>query len=181
MNHKDYIDFDTNEASLAYLITIRCYRTWLHGDERGSMDRRENHRYCSPKIAPNKALQSSEALLLKHPPVKLEDSQRTIIEAAIREVCDNRRYQLQAVNVRTNHVHSVVAAACKPEFVMNTFKAYATRHLREKGLIPPDVKPWSRHGGTRYLWRPHHVERAIDYMINGQQKDEPPDFDDTTN
>jgi REP element-mobilizing transposase RayT len=142
------------------------------------MDRRENHRYRSPKIAPNKALQSLEASLLKHSPVKLGDPQRTIIEAAIREVCDNRRYQLRAVNARTNHVHSVVAAACKPEPVMNTFKAYATRHLREKGLMPPDVKPWSRHGSTRYLWKAHHVERAIDYVINGQENDEPLDFDD---
>jgi len=36
----------------------------------------------------------------------------------------------------------------------------------------------SRHDSTRYLWKPDHVERAIDYVINGQEKDEPPDFDD---
>jgi len=177
MSHGDYIDFDTNELPLAYLITIRCYGTWLHGDERGSMDRCENHRYGSPKIAPNKARQRSEASQLKYPPVKLGDPQRTVIEAAIREVCDNRGYQLHAVNARTNHVHSVVAAACKTEPVMNTFKAYATRHLREKGLIQSEVKPWSRHGSTRYLWKSRHVELAIDYVINGQEGDEPPDFD----
>src|SRR5262245_45437273 len=178
MSHRDYIDFDSNEFPLAYLITIRCYGTWLHGDERGSMDRRENHRYGAPKIAPNMAMQRSDALLLKHPPVKFGDPQRTIIEAAVCEVCDNRGYRLQAVNARTNHVHAVVAADCKPELVMNAFKAYATRHLREKGLMPTDVKPWSRHGSTRYLWKPHHVERAIDYVINGQEGAEPPDFDD---
>ena len=33
-------DFDENEFPLAYLITFRCYGTWVHGDERGSMDRR---------------------------------------------------------------------------------------------------------------------------------------------
>jgi hypothetical protein len=43
--------------------------------------------------------------------------------------------------------------------------------------MPPDVKPWSRHGSTRYLWKPHHVDRAIDYVIKGQEGDEPPDFD----
>src|SRR5262249_9652067 len=171
------IDFDTNEFPIAYLITIRCYGTWLYGAERGSMDRRENHRYGSPKIAPNKARQRSEASQLKYPPVKLGDQQRTVIEAAIREVCDNRGYQLLAVNARTNHVHSIAAAACKPEPVMNTFKAYATRHLRGKGLIPVEVKPWSRHGSTRYLWKSQHVELAIDYVINGQDGDEPPDFD----
>ena len=32
-------DFDDNEFPLAYLITFRCYGTWLHGDERGSYRR----------------------------------------------------------------------------------------------------------------------------------------------
>ena len=70
--------------------------------------------------------------------------------------------------VRTNHVHSVVAASCKPEHVMDSFKAYATRQLREARLMGPDIKIWARHGGTPYLWTEEQVERAIDYVINGQ-------------
>jgi hypothetical protein len=35
-------DFDDNEFPLAYLITFRCYGTWVHGDDRGSMDRKHN-------------------------------------------------------------------------------------------------------------------------------------------
>jgi hypothetical protein len=27
---------------LAYFITFTCYRTWLHGDERGSVDDEHN-------------------------------------------------------------------------------------------------------------------------------------------
>ena len=37
---RDYIEFQDRSTPLAYLITIRSYGTWLHGDERGSMDRR---------------------------------------------------------------------------------------------------------------------------------------------
>ena len=32
-------DFDDNDFPLAYLITFRCYGTWLHGDKRGSYRR----------------------------------------------------------------------------------------------------------------------------------------------
>ena len=32
-------DFERNEFPLAYLITVRCYGTWLHGDERLTVDR----------------------------------------------------------------------------------------------------------------------------------------------
>jgi REP element-mobilizing transposase RayT len=38
---------DITDFPLAYLITFRCHGTWLHGDERGSIDR-HNRRYGMP-------------------------------------------------------------------------------------------------------------------------------------
>ena len=46
-----------------------------------------------------------------------------------------RNWLLQAINVRTNHVHTVVSATRKAGLVLNAFKANATRQLREDGLI----------------------------------------------
>jgi hypothetical protein len=31
---RDYIDFQDRSTPVGYLITFRCYGTWLHGDER---------------------------------------------------------------------------------------------------------------------------------------------------
>ena len=177
MGQADYIDFQARTEPLAYFISFRTYGTWLHGDERGATDRRNYHCYGDPKMPASPQLARAEQALLKHPPVTLNDAQRAVVEQAIREVCAHRGYHLLAVNARTNHVHTVVTAGGKPEPVMNAFKAYATRHLREAGLLPPGVKPWSRHGSNPYLWTPEQVERAVDYVINGQG-DEPPDFDD---
>ena len=59
---------------------------------------------------------------------------------------------------------------------MNSFKAYATRKLREKDFIGAGVKMWGRHGSTPYLWTEEDLIRAIDYVINGQGGDLP-DFD----
>ena len=45
---RDYIDFQDRSSPIGYLVTFRCYGTWLHGDERGSFDR--HHRVCfAPK------------------------------------------------------------------------------------------------------------------------------------
>jgi hypothetical protein len=99
------------------------------------------------------------------------------VEKAIRDVCLHRNYFLHAISVRTNHVHTVVSAASKPEPVMNAFKAYATRELRNGGLLNRGTTPWSRHGSTRYLWKERHVEKAIDYVLYGQG-DELPSLDD---
>ena len=152
MEKIDYVDFQRRTQPLAFLITFRCYGTWLHGDERGSVDRRKFHRYGTPDMPANRRLTEDEKDELRHAAITLNETQRVVVESAIREVCDHRGYGLLAVNVRTNHVHSVVTASCKPEHVMDTFKAYATRRLREAGLLGPDTKPWARHGSTPYLW-----------------------------
>lgn len=109
---------------------------------------------------------------LKTAAVLLNRGQRAIVEAAIREVCQYRNWVLHAVSARMNHVHSVVSARRAPEDVMNNFKSYATRKLREAGALPQNVRPWARHGSTPYLWTEEQVARAVDYVVNGQG-DEP--------
>ncbi|MEQ8849023.1 hypothetical protein, partial [Botrimarina sp.] len=76
-------------------------------------------------------------------------------------------------NVRTNHAHAVVAAAATPERVMNDFKSWATRRLRDSGLVDRSAKVWSRHGSTRYLWDKRAVEAACCYVAEGQGPDLP--------
>ena len=160
-------DFDDNEFPLAYLITFRCYGTWLHGDARGSMDRRHNT-YGTTKIAANPRLESSDYRQVDHPPITLDPRHRQVVEKAVREVCEHRKYTLRAINVRTNHVHTVVTAMQKPEPVLDSFKSYATRALRRNGLLSATVKPWARHGSTIYLWKERDVAKAIEYVLLGQ-------------
>ncbi len=156
-------DFDDNDFPLAYLITFRCYGTWLHGDSRGSMDRRRNV-YGTARISPNLPLERSDSSQRKHAFDSMNARQRLAVENAIREVCEHRRYLLRSINVRTNHVHCVVSAMCKPEPILNAFKSYSTRALREAGLISDGVKPWARHGSTVYLWKDEDVSRACAYV-----------------
>ena len=160
-------DFDDNEFPLAYLITFRCYGTWLHGDRRGSMDRNHNV-YTSPKISKNKSFENSDRQQLKHPRMALDARQREVVEKTVRAVCDYRSYALRALNVRTNHAHSVVTTMCKPEPVLDAFKSYSTRALRRTGLIGANQKPWARHGSTVYLWKERDVAKAIEYVMLGQ-------------
>jgi len=160
-------NFDDNEFPLAYLLTFRCYGTWVHGDERGSMDRQHNV-YGTAKIPPNSSLLRSDTIQLKYPTYRLDARRRQVVENAVREVCDYRHYILRAINVRTNHVHSVVTAMRKPEPVLNAFQAYSTRALRREGLNTPGVRPWARHGSTIYLWKERDVAKAVEYVLLGQ-------------
>ena len=102
------------------------------------------------------------------PPVLFNREQRKVVEAAIREVSESRQHRLYAVNVRTNHAHTVIGAHCGPERLADALKAYATRRLRERQLIESRVQIWARGRSRRYLWKPQHVAAAIDYVLYGQ-------------
>ena len=117
MHKRDYVDFNDRTRPLAYLITFRCYGTWLHGDNRGSIDRLNYNKYGTPDMPENKKLLGDEQRELKNPAVSLNRAQRDVVDAAVREVCEHQDYVLHAINVRTNHVHSVVSARASPSML----------------------------------------------------------------
>src|SRR6267143_1071353 len=106
-------------------------------------------------------------------PLILRARHRKSIEAAIRETCNIRNWLLQAINVRTNHIHTVVSANRKAGLVLNAFKANATRQLRQDGLWPYRFSPWADKGSKRKLRNERSVARAIDYVVDGQGDDLP--------
>jgi REP element-mobilizing transposase RayT len=101
-------------------------------------------------------------------PYRLDQPRREIVLASLLEVCSYRKWSLLAAHVRSNHVHVVIEAAVRPEGLMNTLKAYATRKLNSAGLDGLGRHRWSRHGSTRYLWNRKQVEAAIAYIADGQ-------------
>jgi REP element-mobilizing transposase RayT len=165
---RDYIEFQERSKPKGYLITIRCYGTWLHGDERGSMDRRIYNKVGGQKRPLNRHLEKSDRGNLRNLPISLDAKRRKHVEAAIREMCSVRGIPLIAINVRSNHVHIVIVTNVPPEPIMNSLKAYATRRLRREGFVGAGQKMWSRHGSTRYLWTEEHIGTAVEYVVNGQ-------------
>ena len=168
--------WNDTDTPLAFFISFRSYGTWLHGDKRGSIDRFHN-RYGDPYLSRNEAWQHHNRKQLKTNPFILGARERGSVEAAIRETCSIRKWHLHALNMRTNHVHTVVAANGKPELVLNAFKGNATRHLRENQLWPHQFSPWADRGSKIRLWNERSLANAIDYVLNGQG-DDLPNFDD---
>src|SRR5258708_7605219 len=90
--------WNNTNAVLAYLITFRCYGTWLHGDERGSVDRFHNQ-HESPYIPQRPRCHRHNTQVLKRDPVTLDADRRQSVEQAIRETCEIRKWLLRAINV----------------------------------------------------------------------------------
>ena len=169
--------WNNTDIPLAFLITFRSHGTWLHGGVRGSVSRFRNQ-YKSPRLPHEKKWLVTNTSRLQDEPVILDGDQRVCVEEAARETCDFRKWHLHAINVRTNHVHLVVAIGDKkPALALNAFKANATRMMNKTGCWNRTYSPWADKGSCRYLWNEKSLARAIDYVLYGQG-DDLLDFDD---
>lgn len=152
-----------------YLITFRTHASWLHGDSRGSVDRKHNV-FGTAMLPPNPVRQQREASLAATPVVSLTPPERQVVQRAIEEVCAHRGWRVHAVNVRSNHVHIVVSGSEQPERMMNAFKARATLQLRTSGLRSGECRLWARHGSTPYLWTAEQLAAACNYVVDRQNE-----------
>jgi len=160
-------EFNDDHTPLAYLITFRSYGTWMHGDERGSIDR-HHRRYGTPVLPASPRREQIETRLLKQAKVAFDLRQRRAIESAIQETCDFRKWKLWTVNVRTNHVHCVLASNLSAKRTMAALKANATHEMREAGCWESKFSPWARGGSTKYIWTEEELSNAIAYVVEGQ-------------
>jgi REP element-mobilizing transposase RayT len=150
-----------------YLITFRTYGSWLPGDNRGWVSRGHNR----PRIArrtSNATRWAAAKRRMRHQTVILTPPQRAVCTEEIIRTCRFRGWHLPALNARTNHVHMVLATAADPDDAMAECKAYATRALRNSGLMPPVAAVWAERGSVETLPTPEAVEAACRYVIEGQ-------------
>jgi REP element-mobilizing transposase RayT len=152
---------------LRYFITFACYGARLHGDESGSVDRRQNL-VGSRLLAPDAKRVMAERRAMLQDPYVLDEADRAVVLEAIRRHCAHRGWNLLAAHVRSNPVHTIVEAEARPERIMNEFKSYATRELNRLTSEGPDRKRWARHGSTRWLWKDEDVRHALQYVIDEQ-------------
>ncbi len=152
---------------LAYLITFTCYGTFLHGDERTSVDRHHSG-FDTPPLLPNTSRVQAVRRQLKQKPYRLDQRRRQIVLEALREACRDHHWWVFAAHVRSNHVHVVVQAETKPESVLGTLKARASRRLTRCGVDPTGRRRWTSHGSTEYLWREEDVDSVIEYVVDRQ-------------
>ena len=167
--------WNETDEPIAYLITFRTYGTWLAGDERGSIDKYHN-KFGGPRSLPSQLRERLHSDRLKSPPFLLNAKCRTLVESAIQEVCDFRGWSLIALSVRTNHAHVVSSGNAPSSKMLNDFKSYSTRRMREHGEWNFDHSPWVDKGSRRNLWTEDHVYSAKNYFILGQGGPLP-DFD----
>jgi REP element-mobilizing transposase RayT len=150
-----------------FFITFTTYGTWLHGSQKGSVDR-EHNAFATPFLEEDTQREHQENQLLDQPPYVMSDLERDIVCQAIITLCSERGWHLLAAHVRSNHVHVVLSADRDPGRVLSDIKARASRDLTNAGFDTAQRNRWTRHGSTRYLFTDDQVDAKIRYTLDEQ-------------
>ena len=107
--------------------------------------------------------------------VSLSSEQREIVTKTIVDHCRIRKWFLHAVNCRTQHVHVVVTAPDRsPDEVLEQFKAWCTRRLKEHAIAKGGAHAtigevwWTQRGSRRQLFDEASLNAATRYVLEGQ-------------
>lgn len=159
---------------LAFFLTWTTYGTWLPGDGRGWVKKPGDFRES------DSSRERAASKLMTEPALTLTDEQRRIVEDTIAAHCRIRGWHLHAVNARTQHVHVVVTAPGRnPEDVMDQFKAWCTRKLKERerslGTAGDSVRQnwWTQRGSKRWINNNDDLCAAIQYVVEEQGEPTP--------
>lgn len=167
MTHRKDMHRKPAALPMAYFLTMRTHGTWLHGDKRGSVDRLHNQ-FDTPLLPPDPTRLAAMERRMRSPAVEFAAQSAALIELTVREVCAHRSWRLYALAARSNHLHVVASGPVAAERMINDFKAWCTRRLREAGHVDETQTVWAAHGSTPHLWTQHQLVAAIDYVKNWQ-------------
>jgi REP element-mobilizing transposase RayT len=150
--------------SIVVLVTWTTYGAWLPGDARGWRKKGVGHQQPRPY------LEAWCRKRMRENGVVLRPCDRRTVEFACKEHCVYRSWHLLAVNVRSNHVHVVVATDTSPQKVRDQLKANCTRALRQQHPPLKSKKIWTKGGDCELLDSDEEVDAAVQYVLEAQDR-----------
>jgi len=158
----------TSTRPIAYHITFGTYGTRLHGDPRGTVDRKHN-KPGEPIIGKNTAWERYERNLLRFEPVILTSEQRHFIEQYLPDVCERGGWKLHLAAAQHDHVHCLISTPSEGKTVRRLMKRWLGQALSDHWPKPdPAARWWADGGSVKWIWEEDYFERAWHY-INQQR------------
>jgi hypothetical protein len=162
----------------SWLITWTCYGNWVPGDKRGFVGNIRDEddtqvRHNIPGTPFDEDLPRLEAWVrqqLRGEPITLEQAEADALIAQYQETARIRKWSLQAASVMFNHTHLVVGVLGDPDpkLILETFKSWATRAVKELRPLPPNGTFWTAKGSKRKLPDEAAVRAAAIYVAKKQ-------------
>jgi REP element-mobilizing transposase RayT len=157
---------------IAFHITFGTYGTRLHGDPRGTVDRRHNF-YGDPIIGADADWQREEQVSLKFPVVLLDDQQRRFIESTIPAICDRGTWKLHVCAAKEDHVHTVLSTSSDGQVVRRLLKRWLSDAVSQRWPRLPGQAWWAECGSVKWVWTQDYYQQVYDYVRRQRTMPEP--------
>ena len=140
---------------VGYMVTWTTYGTWLPGDERGYVANGQTLSGDVKKLEKNKKRQKS-------PTVKLNKSEKTLIQRVIQDEAERIGHEIMALAVCTNHVHLAARSHSESiEEMVGRYKSLTTRALWERGR---KGRIWTQGYDKRFCFTEEELIQKIKYI-----------------
>jgi REP element-mobilizing transposase RayT len=159
-----------DEFPLAYHITFGTYGTRLHGDERGTVDRRTNQP-GDPIIGRADDWQRMERARLNFSPRVFTVHDMILVERLLPTVCTRGGWDLHAGAAGPDHVHAVLTANADGEAVRKWLKRWLGQSLAQHIPLLDGETFWAECGSVKWIWTDDYLVQATDY-VRGQRATE---------
>ena len=150
---------------LAYHITFGTYGTRLHGDERGTVDRKMNLP-GEPIIGKVEDWERLEQAKLRFMPRWFSLGQRQLVESLVPNICERGGWQLHACACGTDHVHNLLTAQAEGDVVRKLLKRWLGQALSKHLPLQSDETFWAECGSVKWVWTGHYKARASKYVCD---------------
>jgi len=156
----------TQQATpLAYHITFGTYGARLHGDEKGTVDRRTNVP-GTPVVGEIDARRRIEMDRMRFPPVFLTAEQRRHAEAVIPEICTRGGWTHHVSAAGPDHVHVVLTTDRDGQKVRHWLKRWLGESLSARWRLIVGQSWWAEGGSVKRIWENRYFREAVEYVRN---------------
>jgi len=148
---------------LAYFMTWTVYGTHLPGCEKWWRNRSEI------SLSPRPKLEEWCRKELRYPVLTLSVDERHVVKSTVELHANIRKWNLWAVNARSNHVHVVISTqSVLWNVIRDQLKAYCTGDLRLDFSRWRGRPVWTKGGDCEFIDTMDELENVINYVLYGQ-------------
>ena len=146
---------------LAYHITFGVYGCRLHGDERGTVDRRHNL-YGDPVLGELPGWVTREKNLVAHTIPVLTPDHRSRVEECIPDICKKGGWLYHVAACQPEHVHALLTADFEGKAVRRWLKTWLSK---EMSRVYPEITHWWAEGGSvKHIWDETYFNEVFRYI-----------------
>ena len=154
-----------NPARTTWHITFGTYGARLHGDERPTVDRRQNQP-GQPFFGQDPGRRAAEEMQMRASMVLLTCEQRRLVEVRLSEICDRGGWGCRTCAAGGDHVHLLCDAPpnVHGRQIRTLVKRWLTQALDREWKRPPSGRWWADGGSCKPIKNAEYLGNVCGYI-----------------